>query len=86
VTLRREAITFLRKAHTEAGGDLATALARAVLRGAAELPGEWTRLALEVRDVGPNWAAKAVTLAALVLDDEEAVSEQDHGKVGGGQR
>jgi hypothetical protein len=84
VTLRREALTFLRNAHTDAGGDLATVLALAVLRGAAELPGAWTRLALAVRDADPTWAAKAVTLAGLVLDD--AVSEQVDGKVGGGQR
>ena len=84
VTLRREAIAFLRGAHTEAGGDLATALAHAVLGGAAELPGEWTRLALDVRDADPSWAAKTVTLAGLVLDD--ALGEPDQQKVGGGQR
>ncbi|MEP7124503.1 MAG: hypothetical protein ABJE95_26480 [Byssovorax sp.] len=84
MTLRREALTFLREAHTGAGGDLAMALATRVLWGAAELPSEWTRLALDVRDGDPTWAAKAVTLAGLVLDDD--VIEQDDGKVGGGQR
>ena len=83
MTLRREALTFLRNAHTRAGGDLATGLAMAVLWGAAELPSEWTRLALDVRDGDPTWAAKAVTLAGLVLDDD--VVELDDGKVGGGQ-
>jgi hypothetical protein len=52
------------------------ALARAVLRAAADLPGEWTRLALEVRDADPSWAAKAVTLAAMVL---ETASEEHTG-------
>jgi hypothetical protein len=84
VTLRRAAIAFLRSAHTDAGGDLATVLARGVLRAAAELPGEWTRLALEVRDAAPTWAAKAVTLAGMVLDDD--VIDVDDEKVGGGQR
>ena len=84
MTLRREALTFLRSAHTDAGGSLATTLALAVLRGAAELPREWTRLALDVRDADPIWAAKAVTLASLVLD--EAISEQEHKKSEGGQR
>ena len=84
MTLRREAISFLRGASSNAGADLAMALARAVLREAAELPSEWTRLALEVRDADPSWAAKAVTLAAMVL--EEAVSEQDPAAADGGQR
>ena len=43
-------------------------LALTVLRAAAELPGEWTRLARNVRDADPSWAAKVVTLAALVLE------------------
>jgi hypothetical protein len=79
VTLRREATTFLLNASTDAGGDLATVLARAVLRGAAELPDDWTRLALDIRSADPHWPAKAVTLAALVLNGSPAVSEQDHG-------
>ena len=71
---------------SDAGGDLATALARAVLRGAAELPDDWTRLALDIRGADPSWSAKAVTLAALVLDSAQALREQDDSDVGGGQR
>ena len=70
MTLRREALAFLRGAHTDAGGDLAADLALTVLRGAAELPSEWTRLALDIRDGDPTWPAKAVTLAGVVLDDQ----------------
>jgi hypothetical protein len=70
VTLRREAIAFLRGAHREGAGELAVALALAVLRGAAELPAEWSRLALAVRDGDAMWGAKAVTLAGVVLDEE----------------
>jgi hypothetical protein len=43
-------------------------------------------LALDIRGADPSWAAKAVTLAALVLDSAQAISEQDDGKQGGGQR
>ena len=86
MTLRRKAVAFLRGASTNAGGELAKEFALAVLRSAAELPGEWTRLALVVRDADPNWAAKAVTLAGFVLDDAEGVGEQDDCKQGGGQR
>ena len=86
MTLRSAARAFLHNASTDAGGDLATVLARAVLRGAAELPDEWTRLALDIRGADPSWSAKAVTLAALVLDTAQAIREQDDGKQGGGQR
>ena len=86
VTLRSAALTFLLNASTDAGGDLATVLARAILRGAVELPDDWTRLALDIRGADPRWAAKAVTLAALVLDSAQAIREQDDGDVGGGQQ
>jgi hypothetical protein len=86
VTLRSAAHAFLLNASTDAGGDLATVLARAVLQGAVELPDNWTRLALDIRGADPSWAAKAVTLAALVLDSTQAIREQDDGKQGGGQQ
>jgi hypothetical protein len=73
VTFAREAIAFLKRAHSDDAGNLALELARVVLRGATDAPGEWTRLALEIRDGGPSWAAKAVTLAAAVL--EEAIGD-----------
>ena len=86
MTLRSAARAFLHNASTDAGGDLATVLARAILRGAVELPDDWTRLALDIRGADPRWAAKAVTLAALVLDSAQAIREQDDGDVGGGQQ
>ena len=68
--------TTAKKAEAEAQSTLETYAEKALL-----VP---VGLALEVRDADPSWAAKAVTLAAAVLD--EAVRERDHEKVGGGQR
>ena len=81
--MRREAIAFLRGAHTESGGALATALADAVLGAGAEVPSAWMRLALDIRDADSTWAAKAVFLASFVLDD--VAREDSPGDAGGGQ-
>ena len=49
-----------------------------------EVPGAWTRLALDIRDGDPTWGAKAVQLAALVLD--AADRESGDGKTSRGHR
>ncbi len=81
-TLAAPALAFLRGADTDAGGDLATALAMAVLRVAAEVPGAWTHLALAVRDGDPSWPARAVTLAGLVVGAEPRIADADERKAG----
>jgi hypothetical protein len=61
---------------------LALAVVRAAAPAAAELPGEWTRLALDVHAADPSWAATAVSLGASGLDHEEAVEQDERGSVG----